>query len=489
MKNEKNIKKISLAIVCIVIIGILSTMFGLNQRVPENDPTTTEVVTEATTESTTEEVIISDKVEELAQDTIDMIEDGESIESEEVVTGDNAQEAKSDEATLEDEQAVEQDAAVEQENISYDGDNTGKDSKGGTSLLGKCTGKLIYYSQIDSRWKNVPYTNPKTNNPSQTIGTSGCGPTSAAMIVSASKGAILPPTMANLFVDNGFRTDNNGTAWSCWSFVADYFNFKEYYSTSSFATMEKYLEQDKNKDGVADYFVVASCGSGLFTSGGHYIVLFADIDDVITVHDPYYYYGKFNTASRKAAGVKMDGNIAKVSESSFKKYGNVKNYWIFSNDYVKPAVTKPDTTKLKNTSKTKKTMYVTNVSTSLNVRKGPGAKYTIVGSLKNKSKVTVYKTKNGWSRIGTDRWVSSSYLTSKAPTKSQTVTYKTTVGKSYRLKSDCTLNTQGNFKGTNCNYLALTECKVLAHYSSTVDKVQIVKTGKIRYVKVSNFKL
>lgn len=481
MKNEKNIKKVSLFIVCIVIISILATMFGLNQRVPENDPTT-EVVTEVTTESTTEEVIISDEVEELAQDTIDMIEDGESIESEEVVTGEDAQEAKSDEITLEDEQAIEQDAVVEQENISYDGTNTGNGSK----LLGDPTGPICYL-QLDSRWGSLPYTS--CGDKSQTIKSSGCGPTSAAMVVSASKGAILPPTMAKLFVDNGYRTKNNGTAWSCWSFVADYFNFKEYHSTSSFATMEKYLEQDKNKDGVADYFVVASCGSGLFTSGGHYIVLFADVDDVITVHDPYYYYGKFNTASRKDAGVKMDGNIAKVSESSFKKYGNVKNYWIFSNDYVKPSVTKPGTTKPKNTSTTKKTMYVTNVSTSLNVRKGPSTKYTIVGSLKNKNKVTVYETKNGWSRIGTDRWVSSSYLTSKAPTKSQTVTYKTTVGKSYRLKSDCTLNTQGNFKGTNCNYLALTECKVLAHYSSTVDKVKIVKTGKIRYVKVSNFKL
>lgn len=477
MKNEKNIKKVSLFIVCIVIISILATMFGLNQKVSENDPTT-EVVTETTTESTTEEVIISNEVEELAQDTIDMIEDGESIESEDIVTGDDAKDAKSDEITLENEQAIEQDAVVEQENISYDGTNTGNGSK----LLGDPTGPICYL-QLDSRWGSLPYTS--CGDKSQTIKSSGCGPTSAAMVVSASKGAILPSTMAKLFVDNGYRTKNNGTAWSCWSFVADYFNFKEYHSTSSFTTMKKYLKQDKNKDGVSDYFVVASCGNGLFTSSGHYIVLFADVNNVITVHDPYYYYGKFNTASRKAAGVKMKGNVAKVSESSFKKYGNIKNYWIFSNDYVKPSVAKP-----KNTSTTKKTMYVTNVSTSLNVRKGPSTKYTVVGSLKNKDKVTVYKTKNGWSRIGTDRWVLSSYLTSKAPTAAKpAVAYKTKVGKSYRLRATSTLNTQGDFKGTNCQYLSLTECKVLSHYSSTVDKVLIIKTGKTRYVKVKDFKL
>ena len=57
--------------------------------------------------------------------------------------------------------------------------------------------------------------------------TSACGPTTAAMIVSSAKGAILPTTMARLSVDNGYRTANSGTAWSFYSFVADYFKFSE----------------------------------------------------------------------------------------------------------------------------------------------------------------------------------------------------------------------------------------------------------------------
>ena len=36
--------------------------------------------------------------------------------------------------------------------------------------------------------------------------------------------------MAKLSVDNGYRTANSGTAWSFYSFVADYFDFKEYYT-------------------------------------------------------------------------------------------------------------------------------------------------------------------------------------------------------------------------------------------------------------------
>ena len=101
------------------------------------------------------------------------------------------------------------------------------------------------------------------------------GPTAAAIVVSSSKGAILPTTMANLAVDNGYRTANNGTAWSYFSFVADFFDFDEYYTTSNFDTMLSYLSQ-KNSNGSSKYYVVASVGSGLFTSGGHYIVLVAD---------------------------------------------------------------------------------------------------------------------------------------------------------------------------------------------------------------------
>ena len=117
------------------------------------------------------------------------------------------------------------------------------------------------------------------------------GPTSAAIVVSSSKGAILPTTMASLFVDNGYRTASNGTAWSAFSFIADYFDFNEYHSTSNFDKMLSYLSQ-KDTKGNSKYFVIASCGSGLFTSGGHYIVLVADTNGMITVYDPYLYNRK-----------------------------------------------------------------------------------------------------------------------------------------------------------------------------------------------------
>ena len=44
----------------------------------------------------------------------------------------------------------------------------------------------IYFSQIDSRWRNHPY--PASGGyENKTVGTSGCGPTCAAMVVSSCK--------------------------------------------------------------------------------------------------------------------------------------------------------------------------------------------------------------------------------------------------------------------------------------------------------------
>ena len=65
---------------------------------------------------------------------------------------------------------------------------------------------------------------------------------------------------------------------------------------------------------------------------GHYIALVANNDGMITVYDPYLYNGKFNTASRKNAGVTISGNSAYVTEEAFEIYANYKYFWIYSND-------------------------------------------------------------------------------------------------------------------------------------------------------------
>lgn len=449
------------------LLLITSIFCGCNNSNIESTTKPTETTTEQTTEP---EVTISADVKSEAEKTKDEVENGKDIGTDEPIIA-----KPKDESTVVDESLIEQDAVIEQENISYDGTNTGK----GKALLGACTG-LTYYNQADSRWAKKTYTS--SNNKTQTIKSSGCGPTSAAMVVSSSKGAILPATMAKLFVDNGYRTKSNGTAWSCWSFVADYFNFKEFSTTSNINKALDYLKTDKNKDGVSDYFIVASCNYGLFTTSGHYIVLVGYNSGTISVYDPYSYVGKFDTPSRKVAGAKLSGNTVFVSKKNFKKYGNTVNYWIFSNDYVKKT-----STKKKNVTK-----YVATKSQSLNVRVKADKSSKVLTQLKKGTKVTVTKVSGSWSYISSPAkgWVSTTYLSSTkvVADKPKKVTYKTTVGKRYRLKGKTYLYKNQNLKGIKYEYLPKTEIIVQKHIGASIDKVKVIKTGRVAYINSRNIK-
>ena len=469
-KKKNKSKKILLILVIIIIAGIL---FFYNN---EKDITvTTEIVDTEETETTTDEVIVSSEAEEIVRDTIQATLEGEDLSTTEVIES-----TEDEEDTLEEEE-TETDATVEQENISYDGDSTGS----GLSLLGTYTG-LTYYSQADSRWASVMYSS--VGDTSQTMKSSGCGVTAGAMVVSSSKGTILPTTMAELAVSNGYRTASNGTAWSYFPFIADYFDFEEYYTTSSFDTMLTYLTQ-KEDDGSSKYYVVASCGSGLFTTGGHYIVLVSDDDGTITVYDPYLYDGKFTTASRKVANVTVSGNSVYLSEESFKTYANYKNFWIFSNDEGSgnPNATSSTTSTTNGTTSVSYTRYVSTSSSNLNVRSGAGTSYNIIGSLSKGTQVTVAQTSGNWSYITspTTGWVSTQYLSSSTVTTS--TSYSTTIGSYYRLSSKTILYSNSSLTGTAYTYLAQTQIKVISHASSTVDYVYVVKTGRYAYCNVSAF--
>ena len=406
--------------------------------------------------------IVTDETQEIVDETIEATFDGEDVSTTEVIKG-----SEEEELEVTDEGALEEDAVIEQENISYDGTNTGN----GLNLLDAYQG-LTYYSQADSRWANLMYSS--IGDSSQTMKSSACGPTSAAMIVSSSKGAILPTTMANLAVDNGYRTAGNGPAWAYFPFVADYFDFKEFYTTGNFNTAIDYLKTDKDNDGNADYYIIVSCGTGLFTTGGHYIVLVGDNDGTITVYDPYLYSGKFNTASRRNAGVIVSGNSAFVSEEAFRNYSNYKCFWIYSND-----------TEYKNEAKSAElnlTRYVATQSLNLLVRENPNG--TILNRLAKGTQVNVVELAGEWARINSpySGWVHSEYLSA-----SPVITISNTVGNYYRLKTKSILYSNSNLTGIQYSYLAQTQIKVLENVTENIDKVQVVKTGRIAYINKSAY--
>lgn len=535
MKN-----KILILFTCLIVVAGIFLGIDLSDKENQKEIVENIVVEETEIQDNKKDIIISDEAKESAEETIEATENGEDLSTTELIES-----SEEEEIEITDEGALEIDAVIEQESISYDGDNTGN----GISLLGAYQG-LTYYSQADSRWANVMYSS--IGDSSQTMKSSACGPVSAAIIVSSSKGTILPTTMASLAVSNGYRTSNNGTAWAYFPFIADYFDFNEFYTTSNFDTAMKYLRTDANNDGNADYYIVCSCASGLFTSGGHYIALVADNGGTITVYDPYLYSGKFTTASRRNAGVVVSGNSAFVTENAFKTYANYRYFWIFSNDKGSGNTNKDNTTVVNYTryvatqssnlnvrataggtiisslakgvavnvvetdgawsritspvngwvstgylSSTQPSTTITTttsgipisgtvrVNTSLNVRTGPGTKYKYVKSLYNGNSVYIYESRNGWYRIGTNLWVSATYITTSNLTSTN---YSTSIGSYYTLKYNTTLYSKGTLSGRTYSYLYGTKIKVVSHYSSTVDYIYVPKTGRYAYCKINVFR-
>lgn len=339
------------------------------------------------------------------------------------------------EQTEEQENAVEQD--VESEGFELQGQIAYEGAKAETwdVELGDYKG-LTYYSQLDSRWANKPYTS--CGNGSQTIGSSGCAPTCASMIVTATKGAITPDTMCNLFVKYGYRSSNNGTYLSAFRAVADEFNigYEETYN------LDRAVDLLRN-----NHYVAASCANGLFTTGGHLILIVGIDGDTLKIYDPYLYSGKFETSTRRGK-VTVSGNTVYCSIDNFRKYANYTRFFAYAHDENVPTNnTKPITT---NTY----TRYV-NANGGLNVRYSPNGKK--VGAITNGTQVTIYSTNGNWSEIGTNRWICSDYLTSYMPSKKKSTTTKSrkyTTGK-YKVTSNLNVRTGAGTKYARKSYKQL----------------------------------
>lgn len=372
MKDNK--KKIIVAIIT-VILALASLFFGIKYTDDDIE-------------------IISNSVETVAN-IIDTVEIPELKQE--------------DEQTLEVQEAdLENEAFERQGEVAYNGSD-----KVSAISVGEYKG-LTYYSQADSRWAKHMYSS--INDKSQTIIQSGCGPTSAAMIVSSIKGEITPDRMGDLFVKYGYRSANSGTYWSSMKWVADAFDI-EYSETKSFDTMINKLQNNN--------YVVAICREGLFTYGGHFIVIVGVDGENLKIYDPYLYNGKFTTASRKAAKATVSGNTVTVSKANFKKYANAVNFFCYKNDRED---TKVNSSTIKTTSSNTgvyKVNYKVKVTpkVGLNIRKGASTYYKKVGAYAKNTIVTITAESNGWGK--TDRgWICLSYTTKV--TSTNTTKYKVT---------------------------------------------------------------
>lgn len=136
--------------------------------------------------------------------------------------------------------------------------------------------KPVYYAQNAPAWGSLPYTIDGDKN--ETIGKSGCGPTSMAMILATwVNPKITPIEMCKLSIELKDRTANNGTEWEFFGHVATKYELCMKQTSSIKEAIEGL------KDGA---YVICSMGPGYFTKGGHFILAYKYEDGNIYVNDP-----------------------------------------------------------------------------------------------------------------------------------------------------------------------------------------------------------
>lgn len=168
--------------------------------------------------------------------------------------------------------------------------------------------EVVYYNQMDSRWADKPY------GPRDTIGVSGCGPTSLAIVVSTfSDKSIDPVTMAKWAYDNGYLAEGTGSYHSLIPDGAQHFGLN----------VQGAAQKDRQTIINALYsgkLVVAIMGKGHFTSSGHFMVLRGvTTEGKILVADP---------ASRKRSEQAWD--FSTILNEARKNAAEGGPFWIIS---------------------------------------------------------------------------------------------------------------------------------------------------------------
>ena len=158
-----------------------------------------------------------------------------------------------------------------------------------------------YYSQLD--YPDMPYCGG-------TVASSGCGLCSCCMVVENMTGSSFTPAQAVKLANDCRAWDNTGTEITLLApAVCEKFGLT-YELTCDHGKMQQFLQ---NGEGMA----IANSGgdregwTGVFTHGGHFIVLVGAKGREICVMDPHVPAGKFDEPGRKGK-VRMEGNLCYV---------------------------------------------------------------------------------------------------------------------------------------------------------------------------------
>lgn len=232
---------------------------------------------------------------------------------------------------------------------------------------------VVYY-QTDPRWKNVPYA---VKGEGSTIGGSGCGPTSMAMVLATwADKSVTPATECAWAQKNGYKAYKQGTYYSYFVPAAKRYNLTCYrINNSKIYGNANSTAHTTAKNAVDNGDLVIACmGEGLWTSSGHYVLMYGVEGNMVYINDP---------ASSKIA--RTHGNYLVFKQQ-------VKYYWVIKRPASIPlddAITYTDVDyAVRNTDRE-----------GLNCRKGPGLSYAVTKVYQYEDEIRISQvSSNGWGK-------------------------------------------------------------------------------------------
>lgn len=199
----------------------------------------------------------------------------------------------------------------------------------------------VSYLQTDPRWAGLDYS---ASGESTTIGASGCGPTAMAMVLATwADKSVTPKTECAWALAHGYKAPRQGTYYGYFVPAAARYGLtaRQLSWTNIYGNSKSPLHDQAKAEVDKGNLVVACMGKGLWTSSGHYVLVWAIEGDTIYINDP---------ASTRAVRTKGDYNLFRQQ---------VKYYWVIEKpvsnldtDKEEPDMTKEEVIQIMNEQKT-----------------------------------------------------------------------------------------------------------------------------------------
>ena len=143
----------------------------------------------------------------------------------------------------------------------------------------------VSYLQNDARWKAKPY---RVTGEQSTIGSAGCGPSCAAMVISTLTGkTVTPVDTCDWSMKHGYKALNQGTYYSYFvpQLKAYGIQCKQLLGSRILNQPQHPIHEQVKQYLSHGYYVIALMGPGTWTKSGHFVLVWG-WDTKVRICDP-----------------------------------------------------------------------------------------------------------------------------------------------------------------------------------------------------------